>query len=176
MSFRTVILSTLLISASFLAGCGNIKIVRPAPTVPVYSVMNDSKPNDMPLPPPAAYLQRGSTCKLLHSSYRSDTKSTLATKVDVEECWWLQRGPTGRQSECRSRSTFTTYIGKDVYTNTIPETFLEKTTNCYWNEGRGQCHLRIVEDSKLFPEVQGDVLRSYRKVHLSKPTENLRCR
>ena len=169
MNARIALIFSILLA---LTGCGSTVVLRP---VPVHT-MQFSRPAEVPVPPPAAYLQRGLGCKLVNSYYQGSSRNRMAVKVDTEECHWLQWSQTGHQQKCDNHSRFTTYVGKDQLPGTLPETNLEKVTNCTWHEGRGRCHLRVEEDAKLFPEIHRGVLRSYRKVYLNKPSESLRCR
>ena len=158
-----------------LGGCGAIEIVPVPARAPVHT-MQFSRPAEMPAPPPAAYLRRGLGCKVVDSSYESSSRSTMAVKVDVEDCRWIQWSERGHQQTCRSRSRFTTYLGKNHALGTVPETRLDKVTDCTWRDGGGRCHLVVDEEAKLVPNVEYGTLRSYRKVHTSKPYESLRCR
>jgi len=146
-----------------LGGCGAIEIVPVPVRAPVHT-MQFSRPAEMPAPPPAAYLRRGLGCKVIDSSYESSSRSTRAVKVDVEECRWIQWSERGHQQTCRSRSRFTTYIGKNQAPGAIPETNLEKVTDCTWSEGGGKCRLVVDEEAKLIPDVVRGKLQSYRKV------------
>lgn len=170
MNARTLIALAMICISAMTTGCVTI-VVRPGPTY-----IRPPAVLPIPQPPRPDYLRGGSTCKLVDSSYRFNPHKAEAVKKDVEECWWLRPGETGRQQTCHDTAKFVTKISSYSVPGTIPETELDRVTNCTWNEGYEKCRMRIHEEYKLIPigaDRYGKM--TYRYELLNKPKSPVNC-